>query len=125
MSDAFRDHTETREPSKRRYYTRVGWRGQIYSDGEGYERCASEWHFPCQCCHRKDKAQLTGAVSEEEEETERERVAPMSVPYDAIATAMTRTEQNMMEMRAFEAHTEDQGETKTEQFVYVYNTEGK
>lgn len=120
-SDPHRDMTETADPSKRRYYTRSEWIGQIYADGDGYERCASQWHFPCCCCHRKANSAEIKA-NEQEADMEYSQVSPMSIPLGTKASRLGEVEQAMLELRALQAHEEEVGEAVAEQqFVYVYN----
>lgn len=96
------DETETSDPSKRSYYERAEWHGMIYKDGEGQERCPSQWHFPCRYCHKKKQPTEIAAA-------ERSR-APKPVE-------LTEDQQSNMEREALEAHERD--DPPAEQYVYT------
>jgi hypothetical protein len=102
------DETETgSDPSKRSYFERRGWHGMIYRDMEGQERCPSQWHFPCNYCHRKWTPQELAA--EERREMQRRNVE------EERQVTLTENEQANMEREALDAHPDPE----PEQYVYV------
>ena len=108
MSDPKRDDTATADPSKRTYYARAEWDGLIYKDGEGKERCPSQWHFPCSICHARKTPQEGKAST----------IGKAGTAGAIVVVELTEDQQSNMEREALEKH-DDEG--PPEQYVYVRN----